>query len=151
METPVIERESKENESPNIPKVTAVEYSFRKNKTPVSIPPTLTLHEFENSGQDDKVIQQNDTTISKEYSIQSIVHHIGSRASSGHYTADALRLRPSQNSSEPTESEENDDPNELSSWVSFDDGQVGMTSLDKILNSKFKQETAYMVLYSLSS
>ena len=105
-----------------------VEITFRKNKAPVVINKMLSLHSFlkEASGKE------------QSYSIKSIVHHIGSTASSGHYTADALRIRPNQ-------------PGKNVTWVSFDDTKVDTATSTDILNSVDKQKTAYMLLYSMDN
>jgi Ubiquitin carboxyl-terminal hydrolase len=78
-----------------------------------------------------------------QYSLQSIVHHIGSRASSGHYTADALRQVEVEESQEKASPETNGRV-----WVTFDDGNTVRTTL-KAITGRFKQETAYMLLYTL--
>jgi hypothetical protein len=85
----------------------------------------------------------------KNYKLQSIVHHIGSRASSGHYTADAVRT---------VTDTWDDDNNEILTpcvgkgadkiWVSFDDSNTCETSIETILENPFKQSTAYMLLYN---
>ena len=66
------------------------------------------------------------------YSLKSVVHHIGSTANSGHYTADALRVRQDK-----------------STWVSFDDGSTSETTGSAVRNSLRNQKSAYMLLYSL--
>jgi Ubiquitin carboxyl-terminal hydrolase len=101
------------------------------------------------------------TSTTNEYTIKSIVHHIGSRASSGHYTADALRDKLISQEDQETEENKTKDGQNLEEkknddnyieppvWVSYDDDMVNVTTIEKILSSKFKQESAYMVLYSL--
>ena len=69
---------------------------------------------------------------SQTYSINSIVHHIGSTANSGHYTADALR--------------QHEDGKKQ--WISFDDSVTNETSANTVLKSEQKQKTAYMLLYT---
>ena len=44
-----------------------------------------------------------------------MVHHIGSTADSGHYTADSLRTKKKE------EAGDNGDPQEEQEWISFDD------------------------------
>jgi Ubiquitin carboxyl-terminal hydrolase len=149
-----IETEGKENESPNIPRRTGIEYVFLKSRAAVSIPSSLTLQPFEKKVDDPRKVPIN--AIPNEYSIKSIVHHIGSRASSGHYTADALRARrgspPDGNDGSKasaqvggTDSNDHSDP----VWISYDDDMTNETTLQKILNNRYKQESAYMILYSL--
>jgi uncharacterized UBP type Zn finger protein len=75
------------------------------------------------------------SSLTKSYSLKSIVHHLGSTADSGHYTADALRTMPSEE--EP-----------VAKWVSFDDGLTSETTSEAVRNSVQNQKTAYMVLYA---
>lgn len=124
-----------ENESPNRPTQPRVEieHVLKKNRSSVKIPENLSLSSYQ--GPKDKLSQDSEETTdwSLGYRLRSIVHHIGSRASSGHYTADAIR--------------KDKDGGEV--WVSFDDKSTEQTSLKKVSSSLFKQETAYMLLYSL--
>ena len=106
---------------------------------------------YSNDGDDNIAEKKSKTTSSSSYSIQSIVHHIGNTANSGHYTADAKRMI----------SEGNDCGKYK--WISFDDGiateitaGVGgaetttTTNNDDVVTSNIqKQKTAYMVLYTL--
>ena len=107
---------------------------------------------YANDGDDNIAEKKSKTTSSSSYSIQSIVHHIGNTANSGHYTADAKRMI----------SEGNDCGKYK--WISFDDGiateittnaGVGVESTtssyaDDVVTSNIqKQKTAYMVLYTL--
>ena len=104
-----------------------VDITFRKNKAPVVINQKLSLHSF-----------LKDTSEKEQsYSIQSIVHHIGSTANSGHYTADALRIHPNE-------------PGKNITWVSFDDTKVETAKSAEILSSLEKQKTAYMMLYMMN-
>jgi Ubiquitin carboxyl-terminal hydrolase len=80
-----------ENAHPNSPssrrsRPIIMDYEFQKNKAPVEIAERLSLANFLSTTS-----EACQTSSLGEYKIQSIVHHIGSRASSGHYTADALR------------------------------------------------------------
>jgi preprotein translocase subunit SecD len=80
-----------ENAHPNSPssrRSRPVEYEFQKNKAPVEIAERLSLANFLSTSEEST---EESSKSAGEYKIQSIVHHIGSRASSGHYTADALR------------------------------------------------------------
>jgi ubiquitin C-terminal hydrolase len=71
-----------------------------------------------------------------EYSIRSIVHHIGNTANSGHYTSDAIRSFP-------------DDQEKPNQWMSFDDG-IAMHAGNDVLSNVSKQKTAYMLLYTMA-
>jgi ubiquitin C-terminal hydrolase len=75
------------------------------------------------------------TSRGENYSLKSIVHHIGSTANSGHYTADALRIRA-------------DETGMKTSWVSFDDGMTSETTSAAVRNSVQNQKSAYMLLYT---
>lgn len=122
---------SDENSHPNSPSkvpVPATEYVFRKNKNPVAIPEILALEAFEET-----------QSAGPSYSLKSVVHHIGQRQSSGHYTADALRLV------KPASGEGDKEP----TWVSFDDASSARTTLDEIRSNPSKQRTVYMLLYTL--
>jgi Ubiquitin carboxyl-terminal hydrolase len=130
----------------------------------VSIPPLLTLQQYEKNEDEDEdkhvsTISPQDASLST-YHLQSIVNHMGSRASSGHYTADALREKmlvqqneekgDTVNNSDIPSQEIEDGCNSDEShpvWVSYDDDMAYIMTLEKIL--KKKQESAYMVLYSL--
>ena len=68
-----------------------------------------------------------------KYELKSVVHHIGSTASSGHYTAHSVRHRGGQESAQ---------------WILFDDGIVTETKLDDVLSSQRSQQSAYMLLYA---
>lgn len=78
----------------------------------------------------------------KQYSLKSLVYHIGGTASSGHYTADALRTRPA---AEPDAAA----GDTVTEWVSFDDSKTSVTKLSDIVASKRCQGSAYMLLYTM--
>ena len=163
MEKPSLSsNENVENASPNCPaKPPVIEYVLEKNRSPVSIPKTLTLSNFERSDHDQIGTPGSTKISSTPYVLKSIVHHIGSRASSGHYTADAIRhIQPVDHDNNTDFSNPKNDMvrntpplvDEHNSfeqgWVSFDDGIACPTTVDKILNSRKKQASAYMILYS---
>jgi hypothetical protein len=184
-----------ENAHPNSPSArknpVVADYVFQKNKSCVDILPELSLAPYCRSKEEQKTTMMNtdEATTTQEYELQGIVHHIGARASSGHYTADALRTSldddpPSEESEAKSEKEPKDnvivldDKDDAASthkdnvivvdgnddavpthkdngdhhalqWTAFDDGNSGRTSMQKIRDSKFKQKTAYMLLYRL--
>lgn len=119
MEQPAQTTENSEPNSPNRPNP-IVNYVFKKNKAPVAVPPSLSLETF--------MEKPSDSSHQKDYHLQSIVHHIGRLASSGHYTAQARR---------------GDD------WVGFDDCFTGCTSLEDVVKKAADGPTAYLMLYEL--
>lgn len=152
--------DEKENQPDNAPQ--AMEITFRKNKVRVSssceimfcsnTPPhrsyyTVIIVQFQSpvvlseSVSLDKFMKGNAGGVcpDNKYSIKSLVYHIGARASSGHYTADATRERPAD-SGEDSGKEE---------WVSFDDSIAATKSHDDVLESIRSKRTAYMILYEL--
>lgn len=153
VEKPLVTTSSNdENKPPNSPsKPIPMEYVFQKNKDQVQLSECLSLDPF-------LLKDETSTESKKEYKLRSIVHHIGSRASSGHYTADAVRpAKGSLNSrtegtkdgAEAGKDSSTADGDERYSWVTFDDTTSCVTSLDKILSNENKERTAYMLLYSL--
>ena len=106
-----------------------------KNKQPVQLSSTLSLEPFlaaaaaaaPKDGDTDAMDTSNTPPSSKSYNIQSIVHHIGSTANSGHYTASGKRG---------------------TQWVSFDDSLTEETTFQTVSGSVANQKTAYMLLYS---
>ena len=68
---------------------------------------------------------------SKDYQLRGVVHHIGSSASSGHYTTDALRT----------------DSNRKENWITFDDCTTKTTTLSQVLNNERSQQNSYMIMY----
>ena len=130
-----------------------IEYVFKKNKAPMDIPMSLSLETFYQTSTPPPT-SQSLTGQSKEcnkYALKSIVHHLGATASSGHYTADAIRevneeAQDESYTGETTKSVVNNNLEGI--WVSFDDGNTNETTIDKILSNRFKQSTAYMLLYA---
>lgn len=120
-----------ENQPPNQQPVRPrlMDYIFRKNEANVVISETLSLDSFHGLS-----LQNAD----RRYHLESIVHHIGPRASSGHYTADVVRSVSTS-----------DGEGEKNVWVSFDDTSSCITSIEKIKNTPRKQRSAYMLLYVL--
>lgn len=106
-----------------------VSYSFQKNKAPVELNDKVSLDRF----LSDKATA---SVLSSDYSLRSIVHHIGTTANSGHYTADALR-ETSKDGKASTQQ-----------WVSYDDSTSIETTLGEIQKSLPNRKTAYMLLYS---
>jgi ubiquitin C-terminal hydrolase len=102
--------------------------SYRKDQSAVSFTPTLEIDEH--SGVLGEVVAVNEVTlpIDSRYSIRSVVNHIGSSASCGHYTADAVKQ---------------------GEWIRFNDDYVSKISESFAVENA--ASTAYMVLYELES
>ena len=96
---------------------------IQKVKDPVEMDKKLDLSLF---------LSTDESAGKSGYQIQSVIHHLGSTASSGHYTTDAIRRQGDKDA-----------------WVSFDDGTTASIHLDKMLDSERKQRSAYLVLYRL--
>ncbi len=134
-----------------------MQYVFQKSKEHVQLSESLTLDPFLMKVTDDEGSVA--TKSKKDYKLQSIVHHIGSRASSGHYTSDAVRPAKGLSSDKSKNIKDGAEvknhwpaaeDGEKCRWVSFDDTTSYVTSLDKILANENKERTAYMLLYSLN-
>jgi ubiquitin C-terminal hydrolase len=110
--------------------------TYRKNQSPVSFGEHLTLDE--DTGVLTEFLGADCETPGlpykpKGYSIRSVVNHIGSSASCGHYTADAYRL--------------SDGGDKQREWRRFNDSFVSNISPNEALEQSLK--TAYMVAYEL--
>lgn len=76
--------------------------------------------------------------LSSDYSLVSVIHHLGNRPNSGHYTADALR---------PVEDVEDDAAKLV--WFNFDDARTAHhQETRKITANPMRQQTAFVLLYS---
>jgi hypothetical protein len=159
--TPSPEGNSDENSHPNSPQAPSYELVFKKNKAPVAIPANLSLDAFRVDSDIDKPRvdssdKQEQTTTSAsslagEYSLKSVVHHIGSRASSGHYTADAIRLcEKEQEPGETINVDTGADKEMEERWVMFDDGNSALTTLERVTKNINRQRNAYMLLYTMN-
>jgi ubiquitin carboxyl-terminal hydrolase 10 len=128
---------SDENAEPNS-QPCRTEYVFKKKQDPVELSEVVDLAPF-------RAPQVECNSSSAKYSLKSIVYHHGMRAESGHYSTDALRSLPpgtvQADGSTTTEA--------TPVWVEFDDTSTSLTSLEKIVSAKFKQERAYILLYCL--
>jgi len=149
------EKGGEENQPPNSPaKPISVEYVFKKNKAKVQMPFSLTLEPFQAS-QAGAETAPPIAILNKDYSLKSVVHHVGSRASSGHYVAHALRQDEEEDSVSPLVKDGVELPAKVPSekkltdaWYFFDDKRSTRGSPDFATKPLYK-ETAYMLLYSL--
>ena len=100
--------------------------SYRKDQSAVTFTPTLEIDEH--SGVLGEVVAVNEVSlpINSRYTIRSVVNHIGSSASCGHYTADAVKQ---------------------GEWIRFNDDYV--TKISESFAVENAASTAYMVLYEL--
>jgi len=156
-----------ENSQPNNnSRQQSVEYVLRKNKAAVKIPDTLSLDPFCIEKESN---EERPTAASSRYALKSIVHHIGNRASSGHYTTDALRYVGDRiddgGNAVPTQldgsggnaadaihvegTSSSPDKQQQCRWVTFDDSNSCLRSLQTILDNESKQRSAYILFYAL--
>jgi len=105
--------------------------SYRKDQSPVSYEEDLS---FDEDGvlSDFLAADVSLPSSSTAYSIRSVVNHIGSSASCGHYTADAKRKNKGERK-----------------WLRFNDSVVSeISSTNAVENSS---QTAYMIMYEIDS
>lgn len=110
--------------------------SYRKNRSNVAFEDALSLREdsvLREFLAEDFVLQQEDTNEDvMQYSLRSVVNHIGSSASCGHYTADCKRLDTQTNEY---------------GWYRFNDEHVQPISSSTAVDHA--QRTAYLLMYEL--
>jgi ubiquitin C-terminal hydrolase len=108
--------------------------TYRKNQSPVDFSETLPLdaHSVLREFMADDVTVPTTMLFGDAYQIRSIVNHIGSSASCGHYTADGNRLYA----------------NGERNWTRFNDSNVSRISSEEAMSQATKK-TAYMVMYEL--
>lgn len=95
--------------------------TYRKNQSPFEFEGNIILSEFLGEGSPQG-----------RFRIRSVVNHIGSSASCGHYTADAVCTYP----------------NGERGWMRFNDSMVTQVSVEDAMGEA-AQRTAYMVMYEL--
>lgn len=132
-----ISRDAKEDE--NNDRLPRTEITFQKNRAPVELTRTISLDTFSTSDE------KSSNALSSQYVLQSIVHHIGNTADSGHYTADGVRYA---DAALDNQGDRQSPPIEACpTWVSFDDGITTETTSEQVLRSVENQCSAYMLLY----
>lgn len=105
--------------------------SYRKDQSEVSFEPELELNEH--GGVLGEVLADEVAIpYGMCYGIRSVVNHIGSSASCGHYTADARKVFNDEGHRE---------------WVRFNDSYVSKVTMEEAVDQAIS--TAYMVLYEL--
>lgn len=72
------------------------------------------------------------------YNLHGIVCHLGGTASSGHYTANCVRMKKLSN-----------EENMKKEWIAFDDAITSIISSKNIYESERNQRAGYMLMYSL--
>jgi ubiquitin C-terminal hydrolase len=102
--------------------------SYRKDQSPVTFSPVLEIDE--RSGVLGEVVATNEIILpqNSKYTLRSVVNHIGSSASCGHYTADAVKQ---------------------GEWIRCNDDYV--TKIPDSYTVENVASTAYMVLYELET
>jgi ubiquitin C-terminal hydrolase len=99
--------------------------TYRKNQSPFEFGDEVSLDEF---------LSEESFSQQTCFSLRSVVNHIGSSASCGHYTADAIRRFP----------------NNEREWTRFNDSKVSQISPGEAMGVA-SQKTAYMIMYELES
>ncbi|GAX10113.1 hypothetical protein FisN_3Lh304 [Fistulifera solaris] len=107
--------------------------TYRKNRSPVLFEEQLSLHDHLSVLTEFMATDCVKPDVSADiYSIRSVVNHIGSSASCGHYTADSHRWY--------------EDDKERR-WTRFNDSYVSLISSTEALENS--RGTAYMVMYEI--
>lgn len=107
--------------------------SYSKDQSPVSLEQQLDLNEQSGALNEVLALDVDVLPPKHRYSLRSVVNHIGSSASCGHYTADALRT----------------DHGGQREWIRFNDSFVSKITEEEAMDHA--STTAYMVLYELES
>jgi len=125
--------------------------TYCKNKSKVTFPKQLScggIHDVLTEFLAEDLVHYNNDTMSNDddedenqtttYNIRSIVNHIGSSASCGHYTADSCRPTATSN--------ENNNERHDMEWTRFNDAIVTDISPEEAV-SETTAKTAYIVMY----
>lgn len=124
--------------------------SYRKNPSAVHFDPEMTLDEMGILSEflaPDYALPEDDSLLSDcqpKYVLRSIVHHRGSSAQRGHYTADASRPRRLLD-----EGQQDAISSTNRAWMRFNDDHVTLISASEAILDEHSRETAYMILYEI--
>jgi hypothetical protein len=138
-----------ENDGPNgTTSRQAVEYFVVKNKAKVKIEEQVSLDPF--------CLESSPGTSQPSFHLRGLIHHHGSFATSGHYTADSVRpyrALPNEGTVDLTKTDTEEmpstnDPLPEEEWIVFDDGNTCKRTLPEIQANKNKQQTVYVLLYA---
>jgi ubiquitin C-terminal hydrolase len=122
--------------------------TYRKNQSAVVFDDTLLVEEEHHGILNDFMAtdcvlpQSQRQQAASSYALRSVVNHIGSSASCGHYTADAHRCYDENN-----DENDNNKNQQQRVWTRFNDSYVSRISAREAMEESRK--TAYMVLYEL--
>merc|ERR1711933_374918 len=108
--------------------------------------PCHSVHDDEEGGFRDFLAVDCSHPKGVAYEIRSVVNHIGSSASCGHYTADAKRRRKRSPESEILK-DSGLEPIEDREWMRFNDSYVSKISSKEAVGDTSR--TAYMIMYEL--
>eukprot|EP00978_Attheya_sp_CCMP212_P013016 scaffold32479_cov44-Attheya_sp.AAC.3 len=131
----VTQRERVEMSEGGTEKSVGLEMEFRKNEARVQVNEPLSIDSFCEQGA-------KNGTSGRNYRLRSIVRHIGTTASSGHYTTDRKYSKFDELATKKSCIKNGE-------WVTFDDGVTTPIPLDRVLNNKQNQRNSYMILYEL--
>lgn len=96
----------------------------------------------------DPFVGKNEKSLSGEYHLRSVVHHVGSTAFSGHYTNCAKRITLADGDNDDTTDERtNNAP--ADNWVLFDDRVGTKKDMNYVAGNERNQRNCYMALYEI--
>ena len=100
----------------------------------------------ENDDNDEE--EEDSSLMARRYKLRSVVNHIGSSASCGHYTADAYRLYDDEIPSAETIGVTKVSGRRKRDWTRFNDSFVSRISTDDAMGDS-SRKTAYMIMYEI--
>lgn len=135
--------------------------SYRKDQSSVSFDERMELEGHKGDQENNKLRRNHDEeeggfrnflaldcsySKSASYEIRSVVNHIGSSASCGHYTADAKRKRRIDDDNNDASNYHKGDRDDRQ-WTRFNDSYVTKISAEAAVQDS--SQTAYMIMYEL--